>query len=408
MVWYVGHSVADEEKIMSDFATQGRVYIDRLKTRNRRPIRAATVAAFEGYLRNHVVPSIGTTELESFKNGALKTFVQTLVDKKLSPKTIAEISAFTRSIVASVLDADGNQVYPRTWNQDFVDAPPIVRQHQPVCTKEMIKEALRVRHVRTDKHRVLIALLLASGIRVGELVALRVGDDGERSGWDQGNSLLAIRTSLWRGKEQKPKTQASIRMVDLSAPVNDMLAAHVVGANKKPGDYLFSSRAGRPLSPGSLRRKALDPLGISGFHSCRRWRVSYLKTVGTPDSLLRAWIGHSHGNQSCEKGTWGNDTTAIYDKSAEDKEWRRAVVNSVGIGFELPELCPGPPAPRIVSAGFSASTAQDALTEPVATESATTTAAEKPAEPAAYAKPYIPTYIGSDDDLPAMLFEESR
>jgi integrase len=381
-----------------NFATQGRIYIDTLKTRKRRPIRPASVSVFESYLRNHVVPSIGTTELESFKNGALKAFVQTLIDKKLSPKSIAEISAFTRSIVASVLDADGNQVYPRTWNQEFVDAPPIVRQHQPVCTKEMIKEALRVRHARTDKHRVLVALLLASGIRVGELVALRVGDDGEHSGWDQENSLLAIRTSLWRGVEQRPKTLASIRMVDLSTPVNEMLAAHVAATNKNPGEFLFATRKGTPLSPGGLYERVLVPLGIPGFHSCRRWRVSFLKKARTPDSLLKAWIGHAPGDQSWES----NDVTAIYDKSASDTEWRRKVVNHVGIGFELPELrqSGGPPpspdsSPRVASAPStisapSASSVSDITQAPT---EATSTDISTP-------------YVGLDSDLPEMLFEE--
>src|SRR5215469_14021220 len=121
-----------------NFAIQGRIYIDKLKTRNRRPIKPASAAVFESYLRNHVVPSVGTTELGSFSNGALKGFVQTLIDKKLSPKSIAEISAFTRAIVASVLDSDGNQVYPRTWNQEFVDAPLITEQRQPMITKEQL------------------------------------------------------------------------------------------------------------------------------------------------------------------------------------------------------------------------------------------------------------------------------
>jgi len=106
-----------------NFAEQGCIYIDRLKTRNRRPIKPATAAAFECYLRKHVVPLIGQTELEPFSNGALKDFVQILINKKLAPKTIAEISAFVRAIVASVLDSDGNQIYPRTWNLDFVDGP---------------------------------------------------------------------------------------------------------------------------------------------------------------------------------------------------------------------------------------------------------------------------------------------
>ena len=52
-----------------NFAEQGRIYIDRLKTRNRRPIKPATAAAFECYLRNHVVPLIGHTELIRSRTG---------------------------------------------------------------------------------------------------------------------------------------------------------------------------------------------------------------------------------------------------------------------------------------------------------------------------------------------------
>ena len=195
-----------------------------------------------------------------------------------------------------------------------------------MIAKEQLKEALKVRHTSTDKYRIIIALLAASGIRIGELVALRCGDDGEHSGWDQENGLLAIRSSLWNGKEQKPKTLSSIRLVDLSQPVNAMLATYVQAAGKKLRDFLFSTSKGTALRPESLRKLALDPLGIPGFHSLRRWRVSYLKSIGTPESLLKSWIGHSSGS----------DITARYDFSGDDKEWRKSWSNRVGIGFELP------------------------------------------------------------------------
>ncbi|HEY2119979.1 MAG TPA: hypothetical protein VGH37_12390 [Candidatus Acidoferrum sp.] len=97
--------------------------------------------------------------------------------------------------------------------------------------------------------------------------------------------------------------------------VNAMLAEYSKRTNKQPGDYLFSTRNGTPLSPTTLRKYALVPLGIPGFHSLRRWRVSYLKSIGTPDSLLKSWIGHSAN---------GNDITARYDKSADDKCSARA------------------------------------------------------------------------------------
>jgi integrase len=273
-------------------------------------------------------------ELSAFGNAALKSFVQTLVDKKLSPKSIQEIAAFARGIVLSAVDAEGEPLYQRTWRLDFVDAPVIVNQRQPTITKDKLQDALRVRHTTTDKYRVIVALLAASGIRVGELVALRVGDDGEHSGWDQGNSVLAIRTSLWRQTEQKPKTLSSIRKVDLSEPVNAMLAEYVKRTNKKPGDHLFASRNGTPMSPTTLQKYGLIPLGIPGFHSLRRWRVSYLKSIGTPESLVKSWIGHSSN---------GSDITARYDKSADDKQWRQEWANKVGIGFDLPTVTPGVP-----------------------------------------------------------------
>jgi hypothetical protein len=88
-------------------------------------------------------------------------------------------------------------------------------------------------------------------------------------------------------------------------------------------------------------------------------RVSFLKKAGTPDSLLKAWIGHSPGNQSRGNDNWGNDITALYDKSAEDQEWRRTVGNRVGIGFELPDLKSGDP-PSVVSTPSSAEAAPEA------------------------------------------------
>jgi integrase len=117
----------------------------------------------------------------------------------------------------------------------------------------MIKEAMRVRNAPTDKYRTIVALLLASGIRVGELVALRCGDDGEHSGWNQENSALAIRTTLWNGVEQSPKTLASIRMVDLSAPVNEMLAAYAKALNKNRGLSLLDE-AWHPHPSQQLRQ----------------------------------------------------------------------------------------------------------------------------------------------------------
>jgi hypothetical protein len=76
--------------------------------------------------------------LSAFGNAALKSFVKTPTDKKLSPKSTQEISAFARVIVLSAVDAEGEPLYSRTWRLDFVDAPPVVNQRQPTITKPAI------------------------------------------------------------------------------------------------------------------------------------------------------------------------------------------------------------------------------------------------------------------------------
>jgi integrase len=88
-----------------------------------------------------------------------------------------------QQIIKSAQDENGNGLYVRNWNREFIleNVSDVRNQRQPVCTKELIKEALRRRQTSTDKYRPIVALMLATGIRIGELLALRYGDDGEHS-----------------------------------------------------------------------------------------------------------------------------------------------------------------------------------------------------------------------------------
>jgi site-specific recombinase XerC len=309
---------------MMTFAAQGRVYIDRLKSRNRHPIKPATAAAFESYLRNHVVPHVGTVELESFNNGALKSFVQTLIDKRLSPKSIMEISAFVRAVVASVLDEDGNQVYPRTWNLNFVDAPPVRKQRQPTVTKEFLQTILGDKTVKV-RNRVLLALLASTGMRIGEALALRIGPDPSDANtvWDSDEQMIRVRKSVWRGSLQDPKTDAAVRDIDLSTATNEMLQEFAKGVER--GAFLFGTKSGKPLEQSHVTKFVFKPLGIPGAHSLRRFRVSHLREVGCNEDILKGWLGHSNGG----------DITGRYSKLSENLELRRMWAERVGTGVDL-------------------------------------------------------------------------
>jgi integrase len=357
-----------------NFAEQGRIYIDRLKTRNRRPIKPATAAAFECYLRNHVVPLIGHTELDSFKNGALKDFVQTLISKRLAPKTIGEISAFVRAIVASVLDSDGNQIYPRTWNLDFVDAPPVTKQRQSTVTKEFLQDILNERTIKV-RNRVMLALLGASGLRIGELVALQLGSDllDQNTVWDPEARMIRVRKSIWRGKLQEPKTPSAVRDIDLPTTVDEMLRELAKG--KQHGEFLFCSKSGKPLEQSYISSYVLKPLGIPGCHSLRRLRVSHLREVDCPEDILKCWLGHSTGS----------DITNRYSKLSENLELRRIWAERVGTGLELSCVTGAPPSN---------------LTQSRKSKSPKPKSAPRRAHLPEPAQIVDPEYVATDEDLP--------
>jgi len=302
-------------------------------------LKPASLAAFTSFTKNWITPHLGELDIVAVRNGRVKEFAEAIAATGRGPKTTREIVALVKQILESHVNEDGEPLLDLKWRSGFIfeNISDTHNQKQPICTKEQLKDALKVRHTRTDKYRVIVALLAATGLRVGEVLALRCQDDGEHSGWDQEKSLLAIRTSLWNGVEQEPKTMSSVRLVDLSTPVNAMVATYAKTMNKNPADHLFATKSGRPYGPESLRQLALNPLGVPGFHSLRRWRVSYLKSIGTPDSLLKEWIGHSNGG----------DITALYDKSADDIDWRKKTVNRLGVGFELPTITVGHPAPKL-------------------------------------------------------------
>lgn len=53
-----------------------------------------------------------------------------MVKAGLSPKTINTYSQVVKAVVASAVNEEGEQIYPRKWNHEFVDMPVVARSKQ--------------------------------------------------------------------------------------------------------------------------------------------------------------------------------------------------------------------------------------------------------------------------------------
>jgi len=63
-----------------------------------------------------------------------------------------------------------SQIYPRKWNSSFLDLPIVENQNQQSVTAQGIESAIAK---ATEAEGVLMLLLAASGLRIGESLAIR-------------------------------------------------------------------------------------------------------------------------------------------------------------------------------------------------------------------------------------------
>jgi integrase len=303
------------------FRKQAEWWLNQVQARKRRPVRPSTLAGFASYLNNWLNPNLGDMPLSSVNNLIVKQLAVKMTAAGLSPKTMSNIVQVVKMIVASALNENGEQVYPRTWNHDFIDLPEVRNQRQPTFSEGVMKI---IAANSEGRERMLFVLLGASGMRIGEALGLEIDKHISPD-----FSILHIRQKVWNGRVQPfLKTQNGVRDIDLHSSIAAMLRTF---AGSRTSGFLFCSKNGKALLQSNILRHWLHPLleeakqPKAGAHAFRRFRTTWLRKQHTPEDLIRFWLGHANGS-----------ITDAYSKLHEDVAFRKKVAEQVGIGFELP------------------------------------------------------------------------
>ena len=327
---------AAEQQLVADhilsFKVQAESWLRHSQNRKRAPIKPATAAGYRSYLDKHLVPALGEMPLSNVDNKTVKGVVEKLTNAKLSPKTIVSIVEVVKLVVASAVNDNGEEVFPRKWNHEFMDLP-IVKQKDQTAPAFSPAQVTSIIERAKGRYRVLYALLAGTGLRIGEALALRINDE-EGTSISSDCRTLYVRKSIWRGSQQEPKTDNAIREVDLPAVLADVLKAFI--GNRTSG-YVFETDSGRPLSSRNILRDSLDKILVKigskqdglAFHSFRRFRVTHLRDQSVPEDILRFWIGHAD-----------KSVTDRYSKMKQRIDKRREWAEKAGVGFSyLAPIC---------------------------------------------------------------------
>jgi len=195
---------------------------------------------------------------------------------------------------------------------DLVDAPRKARPELHPLNREEARRYLETVRAAT-RQWALFELAVGTGMRQGELLALKWGDV------DLEATRLAVRATLRRIKEpgaqgpapatwKRPKTDKSRRQIALSAPIVEALRRHRVeqaalrlrlGEAWADHDLVFSTNTGRPLSPSRVRRTHARILARAGlpravrFHDLRHTAATLLLGARVNPKVVSEMLGHA-------------------------------------------------------------------------------------------------------------------
>ncbi|HJP89281.1 MAG TPA: tyrosine-type recombinase/integrase [Candidatus Limnocylindrales bacterium] len=294
-----------------DAGTVG-TYLDEWIEGRRELVAPSTFRTHEGYVRGYLIPALGRIKLGALTGAdvdrALASFMaagrpRTAQDGR-APRPVSALTAnHVRAVLRTALN-DARRA-EKVGRNAASDSKPRKERHHEVAYLEPEDLARFLSVTADDELGPLWALAAATGLRRGELLALR---------WDDvkdGN--LSVRRAVSRNADGgwsagQTKTERSRRTLPLPATARHALdrqrkrqarAKIAMGSGWQDREgRIFTDAAGRGLLPeyvshvfGKARTRAGLPTAT--LHQLRHTAATLLLKEGVPIAVISSWLGHS-------------------------------------------------------------------------------------------------------------------
>lgn len=247
--------------------------------------KLSTRSQYTYFMRKYLVPYFGDQRLEDIRPEEVQRFFAQCLN--LAPKTV-------RSMATALSSSFRTAVW---WG--FVEVNPVGGITLPPKRSIRPRRALAANEVQQllqhlqEPCRTIVILILLTGMRIGEVLALRWG----KIDWTK--RTILVDEGLYETELSTPKTASGVR----SLPMSDLLAAQLQRWQGKrvcdPGRLVFPNELGTPYCRRNLMHRYLKPateaagIGRVGWHVLRRTHSTWLKDVGAAPGVIQHQLGHT-------------------------------------------------------------------------------------------------------------------
>jgi len=264
-----------------------------------------TIESYRQVINSHLMPEIGSIKLVELEARHLQTMFAKKKESGLSARTVR----YLYSLMSQVLRYAVRQgVLNRNVAQN---TEPPKMEHRELNTIRPEQITIFLEAARETPHYALFYLLLHTGLRRGEALALKWKnvDMGMASLGVQAYLSVTLSLSKVAGKIyiREPKTSSGRRRVALPPSLTLVLQQHrlkqqevfrLLGKTLTDEDYVFCHHDGTPLDPSTvshsfahaLRKAGLPPMPL---HGLRHSHATLLLQAGTHPRVVMERLGHS-------------------------------------------------------------------------------------------------------------------
>jgi len=292
-------------------------------TKAKPKLKESTFSRYSVICEKHIIPYFGDTQIYNINNESINKFIQSKLKdgsskgSPLSSKTVNDIVCLLVQIIK-----------PYCYFDIDIEKPSLRQKEISIFTDTEYNKLKAYLSIGIDSKKLGIIIAMLTGIRIGELCALKWGNV------DLENGIISITTTLQRiGTTNKndhaktkviidvPKSNASIRTI----PIPSILLAKLKKFKSHDSSYVLTN-TGNYIEPRVYTRHFKDYLRTCGvkdnkFHTLRHTFATMAISRGIDIKTLSILLGHTDVSFTMKRYVHPN------------MEHRRAQIEKLAVGF---------------------------------------------------------------------------